>query len=142
MRSALMVNDETPMLYFLLVTPGMMLSNEADCHSVARPSFCATALNRSTSTPLTVLPSASRNSFGAYVESVPMMIFPADLIAAGTLSASAVSAEADGTGVPEPVSLDSSPQADSDTVIAAATARPRIARRPDEMRNIVKYSLL
>src|SRR6188768_3719510 len=119
-RSALTVNDETPTVYLPEVTPGMIASNFADCHSAVRPSFCATALNRSTSKPTTVLPSASRNSFGAYVESVPMMSLPDALISAGTLSASDVSAEADGTGAPDPVpgSADSSPQAARETVIA------------------------
>src|SRR5689334_10027400 len=137
-RSALIVNDETPTLYFLVPTPGMMLSNDADCHSVVRPSFWPTALNRSTSNPMTVLPSASRNSLGAYVESVPMTSLPADLMSAGTLSARLVSAEALAAGVePVPVLLpDSEPQAATEVVSATATASPRIARRPGEVRNI------
>src|SRR3954452_3969710 len=127
-RSALTVNDETPTLYLPEVTPGMIASNLADSHCVVRPSFCATALNRSTSKPMIVLPSASRYSLGAYVESVPMVSLPAALISAGTLSASEVSAEADGTVAPDPVpgSADSSPQADKETVIANAAVRPTI----------------
>src|ERR1700712_2459658 len=101
-RSALIVNDETPTLYLALLTPGMMLSNVADCHSVVRPSFCATALNRSTSKPITVLPSASRNSLGAYDESVPMISLPAALMSAGTFADSESSADADATGGPAP----------------------------------------
>src|SRR3954452_22774155 len=98
----------------------MMLSNVADCHCVVRPSLAATALNRSTSKPWTVLPSEARNSLGAYVESVPMVIFPADLIDAGTLAASAESTLTEGVSdalvpvLPEPL-----PQADS---ASAATA--------------------
>ena len=94
-----------PASYLPDCTPGMMSSNFADCHSVFRPSFCATALNRSTSKPITVLPSVSRNSLGAYVESVPMMILPADLIDAGTLAASAVSTEVVTAGAPPEVPL-------------------------------------
>lgn len=134
------MNDETPTLYLPEVTPGMIASNLADCHSVVRPSFCATASNRSTSKPMIVLPSASRYSFGAYEESVPMVSLPAALISAGTLSASDVSAEAVGTGVPAPVSPDSSPQADRETVIANAALRPTIARRKGVVRNIVVNS--
>src|ERR1043165_6619992 len=94
-RSLLIVKEETPAAYFLLVTPGMMLSNLADCHSVVRPSFWATALNRSTSKPSTVLPSVARNSLGAYVASTPMVMVPSDLMASGTICASALSADGD-----------------------------------------------
>src|SRR5689334_10710827 len=136
-RSALIVNDETPTLYFLVPTPGMMLSNDADCHSVVRPSLWPTALNRSTSNPMTVLPSASRNSLGAYVESVPMISLPADLMSAGTLSARLVSADAlDAGAAPVSSPPDSEPQAAIEVVSATATASPRIARRPGEVRNI------
>jgi hypothetical protein len=76
------------------------------------------------------------NSLGAYVESVPMTSLPAALMSAGTLSASEVSAEALGAGVPPELLSDSLPQADSETVNAAATATPRIARRPGVMRNM------
>src|SRR3954449_11292444 len=139
-RSAFTVNEETPTVYFLLATPGMMLSNEADCHSVVRPSLPATALNRSTSKPMTVLPSVSRYSLGAYDESVPTMIFPADLSAAGTFAASALSTADDAAGEPPPdpvsVPLDSLPQAASDTVKAAAAATPSTARRVGLLRNM------
>src|SRR4051794_32598732 len=113
-RSGLMVNDETPTLYLPVPTPGMMLSNVADCHCVVRPSLPATALKRSTSKPITVLPSASRNSLGAYVESVPMTSLPADLMSAGTFAASALSTDDEGAGAPEPLPAslpDSWPQA-------------------------------
>src|SRR5262245_8880224 len=95
-RSALMVNEDTPALYLPDATPVMMESNFADCHSVLRPSLAATALNRSTSKPWTVLSSEARNSLGAYVESVPIMIFPADLMDAGTFAASFESTLTDG----------------------------------------------
>src|SRR3954454_7383580 len=123
-RTALTVNEETPAPYFLLVTPGMMLSKVADCHCVVRPSFWAIALNRSTSNPMTVLPSASRNSLGAYVESVPMISLPADLMSGGALSARPVWAEALAAGAePAPLlSPDSEPQAAIEVVSAAATA--------------------
>src|SRR5919107_512393 len=131
-RVELIVNDETPALYLPVFTPGMMLSNVADCHWVVRPNLPARALNRSTSKPITVLPSVSRNSFGAYVESVPMRSLPADLISAGIFAASAVSTDDDGAGAPaEPVPLplsDSEPQAAIDTVSVAATARPTSER--------------
>src|SRR5579859_6848952 len=104
-RSALIVNEETPMLYLPDVTPGMMSSNFALCQLVFRPSFPATALNRSTSNPMTVLPSVSRNSLGAYVESVPMLITPADLMAAGTFAASELSTEVVTAGAPPPLEL-------------------------------------
>src|SRR4051794_11624824 len=137
-RSLLIVKEETPAPYFLLFTPGMMLSNEADCHWVVRPSFWATALNRSTSKPMTVLPSVSRNSLGAYVESVPMTSLPAAWTSAGTWWARLVAAEALATGAePAPLpSPDSEPQAATEVVSATATASPRIARRPGEVRNI------
>jgi hypothetical protein len=60
-----MVNDDTPASYLPDWTPGMMSANLEGCHSVCRPSLAATALNRSTSKPTTVLPSVSRNSLGA-----------------------------------------------------------------------------
>src|SRR5262245_12072352 len=105
MRSALMVNDETPMSYLPDVTPGMIASNGADTHCVLMPSFPATALKRSTSKPITVLPSVSRNSLGGYVESVPMTIVPFDLIAAGTFAASDGSTDDAIVGVLPPPAL-------------------------------------
>src|SRR5919199_6183265 len=138
-RWGLMVKDETPTLYLPVPTPGMMLSNVADCHWVVNPSLPATALNRSTSKPITVLPSVSRNSLGAYVESVPMTSLPADLIWDGTFAASAASADAEGAEPPaEPVPVpppDSEPQAAIDTVNAAATASPRTSRRGWKVQN-------
>src|SRR5450755_2343969 len=91
-RAALIVNEETPMSYLLDCTLGMMLSNGADTHLVFRPSLAATPSNRSTSKPLTVLPLVSRNSFGAYVESVPIVIVPLDFRDAGSMALSAASA--------------------------------------------------
>jgi len=65
LRLSLMVKLETPMSNLPLSTPMMIESKLAGCHSTVTPNFWATALNRSTSQPLTVLPSASRNSLGA-----------------------------------------------------------------------------
>jgi hypothetical protein len=48
-----------------------------------------------------------------------------------------VSADADAIGVEEVVSV-SLPQAANERVSAAAAAKPRTARRPGELRNIVK----
>src|SRR3954451_5368703 len=139
-RWGLTVNEDTPTLYFPVPTPGMMLLNDADCHSVFRPSLAATALNSSTSKPFTVLPSVSRNSLGAYVESVPMVSFPADLMSAGTFAARALSTDDDGVGaepVPVPLlSFDSPPHAASATVMVAAAITPRTARRARELRNM------
>src|SRR2546423_10555415 len=136
-RSLLMVNDETPMLYLAEPTPGMMSSNFADCHSVLSPNLPATALNRSTSNPMIVLPSVSRNSLGAYVESVPIMIFPADLTAAGTFAASALSTHDFGWAVLPPLlPLFSPPHAAMVMASAAAAARPKAARLPRGMSNI------
>src|SRR5690349_9265978 len=100
LRSGLMVKLETPMSYLPLVTPRMIVSKPAGCHSVLRPSLAATALKTSTSKPMTVLPSLASISFGAYVGSVPMMFLPADFSLAGTLAARAWST-APPAGVPE-----------------------------------------
>ncbi len=53
------------MSYFLPWTPVMIEAKSAGCHSVLTPNLAATALNRSTSKPCTVLPSPARNSLGA-----------------------------------------------------------------------------
>jgi hypothetical protein len=93
-------------------TPAISEPKSPDCHSVVRPSFLATALNRSTSKPMTVLPSVSRNSLGAYVESVPTTILPSALIAAGTIAASLSSTPVDELGAgPVGAWLFSEPQA-------------------------------
>ena len=65
MRSGLIVNEETPTSYLPEPTPAMIESNDAVWKSASRPSFCATALNRSTSKPTIVSPSLSMNSLGA-----------------------------------------------------------------------------
>src|SRR4030095_386370 len=91
LRSSLMVNDDTPNSYLPDWRPGMMSANLDGWYSVFRPSLAATALNRSTSQPTTVLPSGSRNSFGAYSALIPTRILPSDLTSAGTLAASASS---------------------------------------------------
>ena len=62
-------------------------------------------MNKSTSMPSTVLPSAARNSFGAYVASVPIMIMPALWIFSGNIDFRSVLAltDTDGTWlVPDP----------------------------------------
>ena len=64
-RSGLIVNEETPTSYRLEPTPAMIESNEADSNSASKPSFWATAENRSTSKPTIVSPSSSMNSLGA-----------------------------------------------------------------------------
>src|SRR5262245_53304469 len=127
-RSLLIVKDETLASYFPDCTPAISEPKSPDCHSVLRPSLPATALNRSTSKPMTVLPSVSRNSLGAYVESVPIRILPSALIAAGTIAARALSTPADDVGAgPDGVSLLVEPHAvsasDTATVPSAATAQ-------------------
>src|SRR3954452_2687458 len=92
-RSARMVNEETPASNFPDPTFWVGGSNAAVLHSVVRPSLAATASNRSTSKPMTVLPSVSRYSFGGYVESVPIEMTPSLLMSAGTLLASALSTD-------------------------------------------------
>src|SRR5260370_35029412 len=91
LRSGLIVNDDTPTSYLAVSTPAMMLPNGAVTNCAVSPSFAATALNTSTSKPSIVLPSAARNSLGAYVESVPTTILPSALTTSGTFAASAAS---------------------------------------------------
>ena len=64
-RSALSVNDDMPSSYFLAAMPGRMPSNALFWNSTSRPSFWPTALPRSTSMPMIVVPSVSTNSLGA-----------------------------------------------------------------------------
>lgn len=61
-RSALMLNDEIPISYFLAPRPGMMPSNEEFWNSICTPSTWPMAVPRSTSKPV-ALP-LSWNSFG------------------------------------------------------------------------------
>src|SRR6478752_891523 len=136
LRSGLMVKLETPMSYLPLVTPRMIVSNPAGCHSVLRPSLAATALNTSTSKPSTVLPSAPSISLGAYVGSVPIVMTPLLLRAAGTLAASAWSTPPPAGVVAAPpdaepplpglVDREFDPQADSER---PAATRPVTAMR-------------
>src|SRR4051812_15004284 len=93
-RSLLIVKEETPTSYFCDPTPAMIESNDAVSNLAFRPSFCATRVNRSTSKPSIVVPSAARNSLGAYVVSLPTVRTPSDLMLDGTLAASAESADA------------------------------------------------
>src|SRR5512139_13912 len=127
-RSGLIVKEDTPISYFPDCMLGMRLGNGAETYFVLSPSFAATALNRSMSKPTTVLPSAARNSLGAYVESVPTVIVPSDEMPAGTIAASAVSFEVVGVA-PVFVSavLESPPQATSTRAARAATAAARAA---------------
>ena len=64
-RSALSVNDDMPSSYFLAAMPGRMPSNALFWNSTSNPSFWPTALPRSTSMPMIVVPSVSTNSLGA-----------------------------------------------------------------------------
>ena len=79
-RSALSVNDDMPSSYFLAAMPGRMPSNALFWNSTSRPSFWPTALPRSTSMPMIVVPSVSTNSLGAYDASEPTTILPSDAI--------------------------------------------------------------
>src|ERR1035437_7914897 len=102
LRALLMVKLETPMSYLPLSTPAMIVSKPAGWYTTLTPSFWATALNRSTSLPSTIL--------------------PADLTLAGSLAARAASTLWDADGVlPEVVGVDRElePQ--------ALRARPTIA---------------
>src|SRR4029450_4798262 len=133
LRSSLMVNDDTPNSYLPDWRPGMMASNLAGWYSVFRPSLAATALNRSTSQPMTALPSVSRNSFGAYSALIPTTSLPSDLTASGTLAASASSTAGAAVVVPvlpPPVSL-FSPQ----PAATRATADPSPTSAP--LRNLL-----
>src|SRR4051794_19000412 len=100
-RSGLIVKEETPASYFPELTPAMIESNGAVAKSAFRPSLAATRSNRSTSKPSMVVPSAARNSLGAYVVSLPTEMVPSAETAAGTFAARAGSAETLGSGVPE-----------------------------------------
>ena len=90
-RSSLIENEDMPSSYLAPSMPGMIPENAAFSNSAVRPSFCATALPRSTSMPMIVLPSVSVNSFGGYDASVPNTILPSADTACGTSAASASS---------------------------------------------------
>src|SRR5689334_5115264 len=132
-RCLLMVNDETPISYLPDDTPGMIALNGAGENFAFRPSLAATALNRSTSKPMTVLPSLARNSLGAYVASVPTVMLPSAPTVEETFFASAGSADTPAAGLaedPPPGELElldeppDPPQAASDraSVVAAMAA--------------------
>gem|GEM_PF-4413092 len=74
-RSLVTVNDEMPMSY-LAPTAGIIESKFAVSGSASRPNTPASALAMSTSKPTGVLPSAARNSAGAYDVSMPMVSLP------------------------------------------------------------------
>src|SRR5512139_3166734 len=126
-RSGLIVKEDTPISYFPDCMLGMRLGNGAETYFVLSPSFAATALNRSMSKPTTVLPSAARNSLGAYVESVPTVMVPSDEMPAGTIAASAVSFEVVGDAPAFVSAVASPPQAASTRAARAATAAARAA---------------
>src|SRR5215204_1059803 len=133
LRSSLMVKDEIPMSYFLPCTPVMMEANLAVCHSVFTPNFRATRLKMSTSKPWIVFPSAARNSFGAYVESVPILITPALLMLSGSLAASSALTLLVAVGAFEPSAAGSPPRVSEPQALraktpAAATASPHRIR--------------
>ncbi len=91
-RSSLIENEDMPSSYLAPSMPGMIPENALFWNSAVRPSFCATAVPRSTSMPMIVLPSVSVNSFGGYDASVPKTILPsARRPPAGTIAASASS---------------------------------------------------
>jgi hypothetical protein len=90
-RSALSVNEDMPSSYFLAAMPGRMPSNALFWNSTCRPSFWPMALPRSTSMPMIVVPSAAKNSLGAYDASEPTTILPSDATSGGTSAASAAS---------------------------------------------------
>src|SRR3954447_25766763 len=120
-RSGLIVKEETAASYLPELTPAMIESNGAVANSAFRPSLAATRSKRSTSKPMIVFPSASRNSAGAYVVSLPTEIFPSADTAAGTFAANAGSAETLGSGVPEL----SAPPADEEESLPPQPARRR-----------------
>src|SRR5690606_12934786 len=91
MRSALMVNDETPTSYSPDWTPGMMLPNGAGTHSTVRPSLAATAANSSTSQPTAVFPPVSRYSLGGEVVATPTTSFPSAPRSWGPMAAATAS---------------------------------------------------
>src|SRR5215217_3761118 len=111
--------------------PGMMSPNLAEFHSVLSPNLAAIALNRSTSKPCTVLPSAARNSLGAYVESVPIMITPAFFMLSGSLLARSTFwlTETDGAVPPPDSPLNElEPQALNASAATEAAATPSLIR--------------
>src|SRR5688500_15785991 len=137
-RSGLIVNDETPTSYLPEPTPAMIESNGAVWNSASRPSFFATSVNRSTSKPMTVSPSSARNSLGAYVVSLPTVMTPSSLTAAGTLAARESSAETLGSGVlllappsPDDDSSDPPPHAASRRAAAVRAATRRTSALED-----------
>ena len=118
-RSALSVNDDMPSSYFLAAMPGRMPSNALFWNSTSRPSFWPTALPRSTSMPMIVVPSASTNSLGAYDASEPTTILPSDAMSDGTSLASASSFCTAGAGL-----VLAAAGAGRRCAAAAVTARP------------------
>ena len=86
MRSGVMVNDETPISYFEPID-GMIELKFDVCGSASRPNVFANALTMSTSKPTGVLPSAARNSAGAYDVSMPTVSLPSLVTEDGSILA-------------------------------------------------------
>ena len=80
------VNDEMPMSY-LAPTAGIIESKFAVSGSASRPNTPASALAMSTSKPTGVLPSAARNSAGAYDVSMPTVSLPSLVTEDGSILA-------------------------------------------------------
>ena len=94
----------------------------------SRPITVATALPRSTSKPITVVPSVSMNSLGAYEASVPKASLPSEAMSAGTSAAMVASSVT--VGVLPVASLDSSlPHAVRNREAEARAQMPTAARR-------------
>ena len=85
-RSLVTVNDEMPMSY-LAPTAGIIESKFAVSGSASRPNTPASALAMSTSKPTGVLPSAARNSAGAYDVSMPTVSLPSLVTEDGSILA-------------------------------------------------------
>ena len=85
-RSLVTVNDEMPMSY-LAPTAGIIESKFAVSGSASRPNTPARALAMSTSKPTGVLPSAARNSAGAYDVSMPTVSLPSLVTEDGSILA-------------------------------------------------------
>ena len=109
----------------------MMLSKVEPVYSGFRPSFLLTASKRSMSKP-TILSLSSRNSFGAYVGSVPTLSVPRLAISAGTSLASVSSFSTDALE-------EADPEEPSESVLFAhaerlAALRAAAATRPQRRR--------
>src|ERR1700712_922468 len=73
-RALVSVNEDMPRSYFPAARPGRMLSNGAFSKRTGLPSTWPSALARSTSSPMIVLLSSAKNSFGGYDASAAITI--------------------------------------------------------------------